>query len=41
MNMNQASTTLVNNKHKLQCGGQHASTKAHEICKIVYCVTSM
>ena len=32
MNMNQASTTLINNKHKLQCGGQHASTKTHEIC---------
>ena len=30
--MNQASTTLINNKHKLQCGGQHASTKTHEIC---------
>ena len=31
MNMNQASATLINNKHKLQCGGQHASTKTHEI----------
>ena len=32
MNMNQASTRLLNNKHKLQCGGQHASTKTHKIC---------
>ena len=36
MNMNQASTKLLNNKHKLQCGGQHASTKTHKIC--TYCV---
>ena len=27
---------LLNNKHKLQCGGQHASTKTHKIC--THCV---
>ena len=30
--MNLASTTLLNNKRKLQCGGQHASSKTFETC---------
>ena len=46
--MNLASTTLLNNKRKLQCGGQHASSKKplkhvriSWTKKIVYLVTSL
>ena len=32
INMNLASTTILNNKRKLLCGGQHASSKTFKTC---------